>query len=278
MKNQQLDVLASVMQQRDQEIINTIGFHNGIVVNQTDSDEILAIKSTHENITWINSSSRGLSKSRNLALSSSSADICLLVDDDEVLDPDYEEKIVRSFNNHPNADVIAFIVRGVGREWKTYSKKPMVLNLITSMRVSSVQIAFKRRKIIECGINFDEDFGAGSGKYIMGEENIFLADCLKKQLRLLYLPIEIAKIDTECESSWFIGYNRTYFISKGAQFYRMCPSLFHWLLIIQFLIRKRRLYIDETTMNNALGWMIEGARQCAMQNASRPNNKWKRVQ
>lgn len=264
LKKQTIDALVAVMHQKDMDILMNIGVRQGIVVNQCDQGDEHPRKIEHPAVQWFNSESRGLSKSRNLALSASSADVCLLVDDDVVLAKDYEEKIASAFEKIPQADVIAFIVSATdNRKWKAYPSKVKRLNLITSMRVSSVQIAFKRGSITRNNIRFDEAFGAGSGQYRMGEENIFLADCLRKKLQVWYVPCEIAQVTIDGESTWFQGYNKNYFVSKGAQFYRMCPSVVHWGLIFQFVLRKRKLYQESATMKRAFQWLREGARSYA---------------
>ena len=80
-------------------------------------------------------------------------------------------------------------------------------------------------------------FGSGN-KYYMGEENIFLYDCLKKKLNIYYMPVKIGTLKVINESRWFKGYNSNFFKVKGTVFYRMTNHLYI-LLILQFAIRKR---------------------------------------
>ena len=93
----------------------------------------------------------------------------------------------------------------------------------------------------------------------MGEENIFLYDCIKKGLKIYYEPVQIASLREE-ESTWFKGYNEIFFISRGANYAAMSKCM-SYLLILQFAIRKRYLYKDNMSMWQALNLMNKGRRE-----------------
>ena len=122
----------------------------------------------------------------------------------------------------------------------------------------SPEIAFRKTSIEKSGVKFKEHFGAGS-LYSMGEENIFLFDCLKKNLKIKYIPVQIAELREE-ESTWFKGYNEKFFRDFGAIYYEMSQTLSS-LFIIQFVIRKYKLYKHEMTMFNALKYMFVGKQE-----------------
>ena len=126
------------------------------------------------------------------------------------------------------------------------------------MKVSSVEIAFKSQSIKDTGVRFNEIFGAGA-KYFAGEENIFLYDCLKEGLSIQYVPIKIADLHIG-ESSWFKGFDKEYFIAKGAIFTAMSKS-FSIPLIMQFALRKYKLYKDENTIYLVIKYMLEGRKK-----------------
>ncbi len=257
-----LQVLISTMhQEKPDNLLSQMNIQtNSIVVNQCafDSNEIIKSEIDNKKTTWINSSERGLSKSRNLALRNSSAEICLLADDDMKYTDDYEMIVLQAFKDNPKADVISFKVEGIERLFKSYSSKMMRVRYICSLKLASVEIAFRREKIINKGIRFSEEFGAGA-KYSMGEENIFLYDCLKKGLRIYYVPLKIADIHLG-NSSWFTGFNEKYFFNKGAVFARMSKT-FSMLLILQFAIRKYKLYHNEYKLFDVYRFMRNGRRK-----------------
>ena len=102
---------------------------------------------------------------------------------------------------------------------------------------------------------FDETIGAGT-EFLMGEENAFLFSCLRHRLSIRYMPTVIADLHI-VNSSWFSGYNERYFIGKGAAFTAM-SSRFSLLLILQFLVRKIKLYRAFLTPFQALKYMLNG--------------------
>ncbi|QNO13384.1 glycosyltransferase family 2 protein [Alkalicella caledoniensis] len=254
-----LEVLVSTMNQRDYSLINKMNIQsNAVVINQcNDNSQIEFLHSQHR-IRWINKSERGLSKSRNLAIKSSEADICMISDDDLIYVDDYVEKVKAQFDKYPNADIITFQVEGIEEKFKDYHVEVRELNYLTSMKVASVEIAFKRDSIIGNKIKFDENFGAGA-RFQMGEENIFLTQCLQKGLNILYVPVKIADLHIG-ESSWFNGYNKDYFISKGAQFTAMSRMLAN-VYIIQYVLRKHKLFKNDISRFRALKLMMIGRKE-----------------
>ena len=226
---------------------------NCIIINQTDYNEKFNFKN---NIKFICTNQRGLSRSRNMAIENCDADICLFADDDLKYVDNYEEKILREFEKNNDIDILCFCVEGINKKFKNYSNREKRLNFFTSMKVSSVEIAFKKNKIVEKNIKFKEYFGAGSQVYSMGEENIFLADCIKNKLKIKFVPVKIADLYIG-NSTWFNGFNDKYFFDRGAVFSAMNNRL-SYLLIIQFAIRKYKLYSSQNSFINALKKMLEG--------------------
>lgn len=231
---------------------------NTLIINQCgeEHEEMLAEDGCF--IKMISCKERGLSKSRNMAVRKAEAEICLIADDDMLYESDVEQRIVKAFAENSDYDVIAFYVE---RSESFQAKKIGTKHKISkrdSLGLMSVQIAFRRESIINQGISFDENFGAGSGKYICGEENIFLFDCIEKGLKILYVPILIAATQ-ENESTWFQGYNEQYFISKGALF----KCLFKgnaWMMVLAFAILKHGIYQGNATFLEAWKAMRKGCR------------------
>ena len=83
-----LEILLSCMHQTVDIIERSNIKCNATIVNQCDKDDkrMFEFYSNEETsmINWIDSSERGLSRSRNMALHSASCDYCLISDDDEV--------------------------------------------------------------------------------------------------------------------------------------------------------------------------------------------------
>jgi hypothetical protein len=229
-----------------------------IVVNQCDNSGSCQIKYLNNKVLWIDTLDRGLSKSRNLAISNSSCEFCLLADDDLVYVDNFADKILDQFRINNDASVIVFIVEGIEKEFKKYHTKQRKLNLYSILKVSSVQIAFKRSDIVNNNIRFKEEFGSGS-IFSMGEENIFLNDCLKSGLIIYFVPVKIADLHL-LSSSWFKGFNRKYFHDQGASLTAFSKSL-SLVLIFSFALKKRNLYKGKYSYLTVIRYMLIGRRK-----------------
>lgn len=254
-----VEVLISTMDRKDMHFVEKMNLSSdAIIINQNKSinkrEEIVV---NNNKATVIHTIDRGLSKSRNVALENSSADICVIADDDMRYDNDYVSKILKAYDDHPEADIIAFQVKRTGNELrnKNFRNKQSWENFLTSMKISSVEITFKRARVQENNLTFNTHFGAGT-ELSQGEENLFLSEALKNGLKILYLPINIAEVDAS-DSSWFEGFNRRHLLTMGAKFYKLSSTLF-LLLILQYAIRKRTLYKKEMSFFSMIKVMMEG--------------------
>lgn len=255
----QIEVLLSCMHQHDESLVyNSNIATNVLVINQADTQQILEKRSGNNNIRMINTLERGLSNSRNMALKNCNARIAVLCDDDVVYTPSYTNIIESAFLRHPEADIIAFQVEGIERSFKTYYPTERRLNFLTAMKVSSVEIALKVKSVLNAGVYFDPSFGAGA-QFNSSEECIFLSDCLRKHLKIWYVPQKIADLHIQ-DSTWFTGYNEHFFICKGAAFTRM-SFLLSLPLIVQYVLRKHYLFKGEISRIAALKAMLAGRRQ-----------------
>ena len=260
-----LETLVSTMEKSQNEIIqlyNKINIQtDAIIVNQKDSTNSKQNYLINgKKVTIINSLEKGLSKSRNELLYNSNANIGIIADDDLVYLDGYDKIIEKAYKESKDADIICFKVYKGEKPFKKYSDKQEKINFIKSFQKSSVEITYKVNSIIKNNIVFDENFGAGSKKYTAGEENIFLIDCLKKGLKIIYKPIFIAKLDDTRKSNWFKGYDYQYFKTKGAVFYRI-SKFCCFMLILQFAIRKYRLYKKNLGIYEAVKYMLEGVKE-----------------
>jgi len=255
-----LEVLVSTMNREDLSLVNKMNIKSDVlIVNQSPtSDYDFEIKKEF-NIRMLSFKEKGLSKSRNRALQNAQGDICLIADDDVRYHDDYVDKVINAHTEYADYDIIVFAVptTNIDREKKYYTRVKR-MGYVRSLKIASFEISFKRKSIIDNKILFNEEFGAGSGQYSMGEENIFIYQCLKKGLKILYLPIEIGLVTHE-ESTWFFGYNQKYFIDKGACYAAMSPK-YAYLIAWQFGLRKYLNYKKEVNFIDAIINMQKGIR------------------
>jgi len=251
------EVLLSAMHLKSWRYINSLNITGDcVVINQCDCDDREEISDYGRRIKFISSKQRGLSRSRNMAIENSEADVCIICDNDVEYIADYEKIILSKFSEYPYADIIVFFIKR-DENSKPYANSDCKLSHKLALKVFSPEIAFRRKSLNSNNIRFKEEFGAGS-RYMMGEENIFLYECLRKKLKVIYTPTLIANLRYE-ESTWkTAGINEKYFKDRGASFYAMSPIL-SVILNIQFAIRKRRIY--DMPMLEAFRYMQMGRKE-----------------
>lgn len=154
---------------------------NLLIVNQTDK---FPLTSDFNNIRVINSSSRGLSKSRNEALQNSNGKILVIADDDIVYKEDFLDKIINAYNQNPEAAIIKFRCnRDNISDEKSLSSANHIMNWFDVFNALSIEITINKKNVPEKLLRFDEDFGLGS-EFPAGEEQMFLADLKNIGLKL----------------------------------------------------------------------------------------------
>lgn len=211
-----LTVLISCMHQKNMDIIQRTNIQTDVViVNQCDEDKTEEVYFTNKNgtnccATFISTTERGLSRSRNMCIKNAiNADICLICDDDEVLVDNYENIITNAFRDNPQYDIVAFNIDNPETE---YPQEEQKIGYWSAGKLSSWQIAFRRNDIIK-GTPFNVKMGSGTGNG-GGEENKFLLDCLAKGVQIKYVPALIGKV-AQTESVWFHGFDKQYWINRG---------------------------------------------------------------
>ena len=256
------NLLISCMHQKDHGIIERSNVQSDVVVvNQCDQDGIeefdfINKKGRTCHCKFICTTERGLSKSRNLALRSAWGDVCLICDDDEILEDDSEDKIVNAYHENPNAALIAFAL--IRKDYgKIYPKDKRPLRFKQILKTSSLQITFSRELILKHGITFDEKMGSGTGNG-GGEENMFMFTVKKKGLGMLYYPDIIATVNPS-ESQWFKGYNERYFENLGWTDRRLFGPVLGLVYLFYWPIFRRKKYAkDGVSVIQALKHSFKG--------------------
>jgi glycosyltransferase involved in cell wall biosynthesis len=167
-----------------------------LVSQQITCDEfktIPAILQNREDVTIVQITGKGLSTNRNNAIKEAKGDIALLADDDVSFMPDTFEIIKNVFLKDEDLDVACFKIKTPETEpvYKKYPSGPYQIKKNKCHSISSVEIAFRIKSIKEKNILFDERFGIGSSMMIAGEESLFIYDCLKNGLKIVFYPFEI---------------------------------------------------------------------------------------
>lgn len=237
-------VLISCMHEKDFSIIERSNMQTDVVVvNQCDIDSRVSFTFTNKKgkeckVLFINTTERGLSRSRNMALDNSWGDVCVFCDDDEVFEDEYEDIINKQFEEKSFFDIIAFKLI---YDRKSFGEKEQQYNKFSITRVSSAQVAFRRLRVINTGIRFDPMLGSGSGNG-GGEENKFLFQLLSKGLKAIYVPQLMAEVKSDSESQWFNGYTDKYILDEGWGCRRVFGTLYGYPILWYHAIKHAQSY------------------------------------
>lgn len=249
------------MHQNDARIIESTGVQSDVVVvNQCNHNSIEEFDFKNKkgqtcHAKFICTTERGLSKSRNMAIRYADGDICQICDDDQTVVDNGEEIITKVYEDNPDAGVIAFSLIRLDSD-KKYPTTRQQLKFRQILKTNSLQITFRRKKIIDKGVNFDEKMGSGTGNG-GGEENMFLFDCYRKGIGLLYSP-EIIGTVLPSEGQWFKGYDECFMRNQGWASRRTMGALIGLFYVIWYGIVHHHLYRKNMSMICAMKNLFKG--------------------
>ena len=189
----------------------------------------------------IYSTSRGVSKNRNLLLLHARGDILLMIDDDCVLADDYVASIYTAYGKYPDADAIRFNTTRVQNGQKC---RMVIKDKRASFKDVSAYgtpgLSLNRERFSKYDVLFDENLGVPN--YLAnGEDSLFLYDLTKKSKHFYVVSAVIANVlEDKKESTWFKGYNDVYFITKGYIFHKMYPHLYSLVAFYHYLNQKKQ--------------------------------------
>lgn len=208
----------------------------------------------------VKTDTRGLSRNRNNALWAATAPLCLISDDDVSYNADELETVIRSFADHPEADIITFKYRS-DTDHKFYPDDSFDLSTpAKGYFASSIEIAFRRERVIESGVRFNEDFGIG-GIFMAGEEDLFIHGLLRKGLKGIYIP-EVIAYHPGQSTGEIQADNPDYIRTKGAVFIHLHPH--SWPL--RMLAHATRHKSSGITRWQYIKQWLKGARQARILN------------
>lgn len=257
-------MLVAAMHQRDFSLCSRMNLQSdAVIANQADTHSFDERRpdGTHS-VKLITTPFRGLGLNRSTALLYATGDVCVLSDEDVVLADGYRVMVLDAFAALPRADIIAFNLElAVGDS----SRSQRLVRTVRRVRAfqalryaSAPRLAFRRRSVLRANVWFSPLFGAGS-PYSMGEETLFVADCLRKGLKVYVHPGILGSTSVE-QSTWFDGYTDDYFHDKGALFYSL--SRFASMpLSVQDVVRHRSVHGSDMGIGRKLRTMREGARE-----------------
>lgn len=211
-----IEVLMSVMNQTDTSIVKKANIKSDVlIINQCDSEWYCEEEYEYGMIRMYSTTERGLSNSRNMAISKSNGEICLLCDDDVVYFDDYVKTVTDAYMKFPYADIIVFNNLIGNSEDKKYCNIKFSHKAGKFKSYNSTRITFRRNSFIKKEISFNPLLGSGA-VYDCGEESYMILCARRKKLKIYEYAKIISTVYQEGHSHWFKGYGKKYFYNKGA--------------------------------------------------------------
>lgn len=134
----------------------------------------------------------GAANSRNAALAACETELLLFSDDDVRLLPEGLSALIDAFLVEPGLALVAGrTLREDGRPERLYPAREQRLTLFNSAHIGTVELATRPARIRDADVRFNERFGAGTDNPL-GDEYIFVVDCLRAGLDGRFMPISIA--------------------------------------------------------------------------------------
>lgn len=252
-----VQVLVAAMHQNDSSLLEKMNIKSDVIVaNQCDRNEVEEFLWNGHRVRYLSFAERGVGLNRNNALMRADGDICLFADDDMRYCDDYVEVVTKAFEEYPDADVLVFnlIEKNISRCVIT---KPERVRFWNFLRYGTARVAVRSASVSQNGIFFNQCFGGGT-EHCHGEDNLFLATCLQKGLKIYAIPAYIAELTEERQSSWNTGYNEKYLRDQGV-LYRTMSRRFWRLLCLQDALRHHNEY--GMSWNKAYKCMRAGAKR-----------------
>lgn len=233
-----VQVLVATMNQQDHSLLSKMNIQSDVIVgNQSNYNSVEKFNYMGYEATYLNFAELGVGLNRNNALMRATGDICLFADDDMVYVDNYSKIIASIFEMYSNIDVVVFNL--IEKEPTRYViSKVQKIGYLNYLRYGTARIAVKLKSIRDSGIYFNQCFGGGA-EHCHGEDNIFLTDCLKKGLKIYGVPVFVAELTDERESTWRKGFDDKYLIDQGC-LYRAISHRWWKVLCMQDAVRRHK--------------------------------------
>lgn len=189
----------------------------------------------------------GVTKSRNNAIKLSEGEIGLFSDDDVTYTNQYFDDIISVFDNNSELDLALFKIK-TPEGYPEYKKYPNELLEIQKLpfAVGTIEIAFRVKSVQSKEVFFDERFGAGQPLLIGADESIFVLDCIKKGLKVWFVPKYVVNHPFESSIKILDKYDKRRVSVVGASDARIngissIPRAFlHTLRLMPDLVRNKK--------------------------------------
>ena len=255
-----LEVLISALGKDAHELASGMNLEcDAVIVDQGSRDDSYELRTSGEHVVRVvESSERGIGRSRNRALEEARGSIVLFADDDIVYSSGYSAAVITAFDTHPDADIIMFNYN-VSEERKTYrtDKEHRVYKWSVG-RYPAYAAAARLDSIRKAKVKFSLLFGGGA-RYSNGEDSLFFMDCLRAGLKVIAVPVTIGT-EVPRESTWFCGFNDKFFYDRGV-LYSFLYGNAAGIWALRFVLAKKRDYAEQMRPAAAFKLMRKGIKE-----------------
>lgn len=211
---------------------------DAIIVNQCGENAYQEYERQGHQIRCYSFAERGVGLSRNNCLMRADGDLCAFADEDIVYNPGAADLILSEFEKNPGADLILFNME-VPEERRTYHNKDYGrVRWYNCGRYPTYSFVARTEALHQANMAFSLLFGGGA-RYSNGEDSLFLAECIRKGLKVYRTPVCIGR-ENGRPSTWFSGYNEKFFYDRGV-LYRFLYKRAAVPMAVRFLWRHRKI-------------------------------------
>lgn len=189
---------------------------DSIIANQCDCNGYSKSEKDGKVIEVVSTTTRGVSRNRNIALAHSTADIVVFLDDDMVLFDGYADIIIKEFEANSQAEAIKFYCSSSNPDRPLAYKQPEIFHRASKRELMAggvIGVAIKKSCLDRIHLMFYNDMGPGN-EIFCGEDSVFLSELINRKTKFYLSPKQIGIVKQE-DSSWFRGYDAKYYISAG---------------------------------------------------------------
>lgn len=133
---------------------------------------------------------RGTSRNRNHAISLSTADICLVADDDLRYTAGQLRAVIDTFQANPDVELAAFSYSGPDNRYYPSAEADLSHGCPKGYSPVCFELAFLRRAVAP-HVSFNELTGPGDHLLQAAEDNFFLLQAQRRGIRCCFFPITI---------------------------------------------------------------------------------------
>ncbi|MCH5279574.1 MAG: glycosyltransferase family 2 protein [Christensenellaceae bacterium] len=253
-----VEVLCATMNQNDFSKLQEMNISCDVVfANQAGRAAYDEIKFSEYRARMITTNTVGVGRNRNIGLIHASGDILLFADDDVRYADDLRERVLRAYEEHPEADMIIFSmdITKNGQVIRKVRNKDKRIGLFSALKYGTYTFSARRSSVERGNLWFSSMFGGGT-KYAYGEDTLFLIDAFRKGLRVYTSSYCLGTCSKE-DSTCFHGYDERYFFDRGV-LYACAFGMFAFSFATRYCIKKRSLYRSKISVKAALNSMRKG--------------------